>query len=529
LSSEPSPSRSAVSTSAAQLGNRRGVAAAKIIQVIGSVPMTIALVVFFALQATWVAVTARLVIYDESFHLAAIKAFSTRWTPFFIHQSAVEGPLGDIERYGSYLYHYLLSFPYRAAGALGLSDGFTLIGLRMVSVLAVSGALVYGWRLFRELGAGPVTANVALAVIAMMPLTVFLAGTLNYDNLLALMVAAFFYYGLKLYKADRFDVGLWLRVLLVGGLGAVTKFTFLALAPLLVAGILVRQLPMLRRGLRPSARDFFLVRGRRVIAARASLALGALLACALVVERYGLNLLRYGTPLPSCPAIHPAAMCALQAPAARNIVLDLAYPDVPHSLSGAVVYLSHEWIQLMLRYLTYIGTVGSDGVVRTSVGPHFFGALVTWSVPVVLGLVVLATTVFRRVRGTRLLLATAALYVLVLFAQNYSDYTKLGQPVGVQGRYVLVVLPIVVGLACMALAQLVSIGGASARPRAAVGAVVVLAFVLSQGGGVTSYLWAGDKAWWRADSGVRYAIAAKASQLTRGLVIPDKLVPDPRL
>jgi hypothetical protein len=184
VSPESSRLTSAGLIPAPEPANRRAVAGARIMRILGSVPMTIAVVVVFALQATWVAVSARFVMYDEQYHLAAIKVFSTRWTPF-IHQSAADGPVGDIERYGSYLYHYLLSFPYRAARALELSDGTTLVALRLVSVLAVAGALVYAWRLFRELGAGPVTANIALTVVAMMPLTVFLAGALNYDNLLA--------------------------------------------------------------------------------------------------------------------------------------------------------------------------------------------------------------------------------------------------------------------------------------------------------------------------------------------------------
>lgn len=491
--------------------------------------MTIVVVFAFALQASWVALSVRSDIYDEPYHLAAIKAFSTRWTPF-VHQSTFDGPVGDIERYGSYLYHYLLSFPYRAAEALGAGSGVTIVMLRMFSVAAVSAALVYAWRLFRELGAGPVTANVALAVLAMTPLMVFLAGTLNYDNLLALLSTAFFYYGLKLYKADQFDVGLWLKVLLVGSLAAVTKFTFLVIAPVVLVGLLVRQVPMLRRGLQRSTTEFFKVPRRVVRGRRAFLALGALLACGLVVERYGLNVLHFGTPFPSCIAIHTADICSLQPPAARNIALDLAHPDDPLSLSGAVAYLTYQWIPLMLRYSTYIGTLGPDGALRTSsLGPHVFGALLVWSVPVVLGLDVLATTVLQRVRGARLLLAAVGMYVVVLFAQNYHEYTKLGQPTGVQGRYLLVVLPIIIGLACIALAQLISLGRASARPRAALGAVAVIAFVLSQGGGVTSYLWASDAAWWRTGSGVRFAVTSKASQVVHRLVIPDNLVRDPRL
>lgn len=527
MSPESSRSTSAGLIPAPEPANRGAVADARIMRILGSMPMTIAVIIVFALQATWVAVSARFVMYDEQYHLAAIKVFSTRWTPF-IHQSAADGPVGDIERYGSYLYHYLLSFPYRAARALELSDGTTLVALRLVSVLAVAGALVYAWRLFRELGAGPVTANIALTVVAMMPLTVFLAGALNYDNLLALLATAFLYYGLKLYKADRVDVGLWLKVILVGGLAAVTKYTFLALAPVVLVGLIIRQAPMLPRGLRVSVREFFMVRRRGVALARALLALGAVLAVGLVVERYGLNLLRYGTPIPSCRAVHPADICALDPVLVRNSGLALAHVPVPPSLSGAVTYLTYQWIPLMLKFFTYIGTVGVDSARSTSYGPAIFGALLVWSVPVVLALVVLATTVLRRVRGARLLLAAAGVYTMVLFAWNYSDYAKLGQPVGVQGRYVLVILPIIVGLACIAMAQLIGMGGPSARPRAALGAVVAIAFVLSQGGGVTSYLWAGNAAWWRTDSGVRYAVASKASQLARELVISDKLVRDPR-
>ncbi len=526
MSAEPTVPITAKSTNAPQLEN--GSSAARTLRMLGSVPVTIAIVAFFALQASWVAVTASFGLYDEQYHLTAIKDFSTRWTPFFIHQSTADGAVGDVTRYDSYLYHYLLSFPYRALEGLGLGAGVTLVALRLFSVLAVSGALVYAWRLFRELGAGPVTANVALAVVAIMPLMVFLAGTLNYDNLLMLLATAFFYYGLKLYKADRFDLGLWLRVLLVGGLASVTQYASMAIAPVVVVGLLVRQVPMLRHGPRPSVRDFFLEPQRGVAKARAALALGALVACALVLERYGLNILRYRTPLPSCLAVHPADICSMYAPAARNSQLALAHPGVGLSVSGAAGYLIHQWIPLMMRYLTLIGTLGSDGVIRTSLGPHVFGAVLTWVVPVVLALVALSIIVLRRVRGAGLLLGATGLYTLVLFAQNYSDYARLGQPVGIQGRYVLVLLPVIVGLACLTLAQLISMFRAPARPGAAVGAVVALVFVMSQGGGITSYLWAGSPPWWRTDSGVRFAVTTRASQMARVLVIPDTLVPDPR-
>lgn len=527
MSSGSSWLRSTESVDTPALVGRSGVDIGRVTDLLGSVPVTVAVVILFALESTWVAVSARFVMYDEQYHLGAIKVFSSRWTPF-IHQSAADGPVGDVERYGSYLDHYLLSFPYRAAKGLGLSDGATLVSLRLVSVFFVSGSLVYAWRLFRELGAGPVTANLALAIVAMMPLTVFLAGSLNYDNLLALLATAYFYYGLRLYKAERVDVGLWLKVLLVGGLAAVTKFTFLALAPVILTGLLFRQVPMLRHGIRPAVRDYFTGRHRSVTLSRTCLALGALLACSLVVERYGRNLLRYGTPLPSCLAVHPASLCRLDPAFARNYELAAAHASVPGSLPGAVTYLSYQWIPLMMKYLTYIGIVGPSGARSTSDGPAVFGTLLTWSVPVVLGLVILAVTVLRRVPGARLLLATAALYTLVLFGQNYSDYRTLGQPVGVQGRYLLVILPILVGLACIALAQLMSMGGPSARPISAVCAVAAIAIVLSQGGGVTTYLWAGDATWWRMDSGIRFAVASRASQLAHDLVVPDAIFRDPR-
>jgi hypothetical protein len=526
VSPDSSGSRSVDSVDAPGLSSPEAVAPGRVVKVLGSMQVTIAVVTVFAIQAAWVAVSARLVMYDEQYHLAAIKDFSSRWTPF-IHQTAADGPVGDVERYGSYLYHYLLSFPYRAAKAMGFSDGTTLVVLRLLSALFVCAALVYAWRLFRELGAGPATANIALAIVAMMPLTVFLAGTLNYDNLLALMATAYFYYGLRLYKADRVDVGLWLKVLLVGGLAAVTKYTFLALAPVILAGLLFRQVPMLRNNLRPAVREFLVSRQRGATVARLSLALGALLACLLVVERYGLNLLRYGTPLPSCLAVHPASICRMYPVLARNYDLAAAHTPGAPSLPGAMIYLRYQWIPLMLKFLTYIGIVGPGGARSTSYGPAVFSALLTWSIPVVLALVILSVTVLRRVPGARLLLATAGLYTLVLFVQNYTDYRTLGQPVGVQGRYVIVILPIIIGLACIALAQLVSLGKASMRPIAAVGAVVAIAFVLSQGGGVTSYLWASNPRWWRTDSGIRYSVASKASELAHKLVLPD--FHDPRL
>ena len=480
-----------------------------------------------ALQYAWVAVSARLSIYDEPYHLAAIDAFSGRWLPF-IDQSVADGPLGDAERYGSYLYHYIMSFPWRLARSAGVGFDDRVVLLRLITVGIVVLALFVYRQVFLEIGASRAIAHVTIGLVGSLPLLVFLAGSVNYDNLMFLMTALLFLFGVKVCRATEFSWTSWLLLLTVACLGAVTKYTFLALLPVAALVVLVSQWSNILTGLRPATRRFFRPGTRRALSVNLALLAIAVVAVSLFVERYVGNLIGYGSIMPSCLSVHELAICEMHAPWARNEILDPSYPDQPLTLSNALSFLTTHWLPLMFTYIGYIGVSTADATNVTSVGPAVTAWL--WLLLVPAGAAVLGLSVgfFRRMRGTGLLLGASALYVAVLFVQNLSDYLRLGEPVGIAGRYALVVLPVLIGLAVIGACRILTVSSADRGRAVKLALLVVVLVLLTQGGGITSYLWSLDASWLRSDSNFVGRATLKASSVVQHVILSNDVVSDPR-
>ena len=478
-------------------------------------------------QYAWVAVSARLSIYDEPYHLAAVDAFSSRWLPF-IDQSVGDGPLGDAERYGSYLYHYLMSFPWRLARAAAVDFDDRVVLLRLITVGIVVLALFVYRQVFLELGASRAVAHVAVCLVGNLPLLVFLAGSVNYDNLMFLMTALLFLFGIRVCRATEFTWTNWLLLLTVACLGAVTKYTFLALLPVAALAVLVSQWSNIITGIRPATRRFFRPGTTRGLSVNLAVLAIAVIAVSLFAERYVGNLIQYKSIMPSCLSVHELAICEMHAPWARNEVLDPAYPDQPLTLANALAFLTGHWLPLMFTYIGYIGVSAADGTNATSVGPAVTAWLWLLLVPAGAAALALSVGFFRRMKGVGLLLGASALYLVVLFLQNLSDYLTLGEPVGIAGRYALVVLPVLIGLTLIGACKILTVSSVDRGRAVKLALVVAVVVLLTQGGGVTSYLWSLDASWLRSDSNLIGRVTLKASEIVHHVVLSNAVVSDPR-
>jgi len=88
------------------------------------------------------------------------------------------------------------------------------------------------------------------------------------------------------------------------------------------------------------------------------------------------------------------------------------------------------------------------------------------------------------------LLAISIFYTAVLFLYNYRDYLNLGVAYGLQGRYILPVLPFIIGLVVYS----VSIAIKSDKFKLA--ALAVILIVCMQGGGINSYIRYSNTDWY---------------------------------
>lgn len=480
--------------------------------------LTVLLLLSFAAQAVWVAVVARQSIYDEGYHLRSIQAFAGSWTPFIEQDPSIHG-VGDLERYPSYLYHFLMSFPFRWSTGMGAEGQMVL--LRVLSVAMVVAGLEVWRRVVRAMGAGPALANGVLLAVVLQPLLVFSAAGVSYDSLLFLVTAAFTLVAVRLFHSDAFDPVLWLLLAGLTGLAGVTKYSVLPYLVVVVLAVLVRQVVVISRS--RSRRDPARPAGARAAHRPVTLAAAGLVALtgvALALERYGLNVLRFGTPMPDCRQVQNLSTCLEWSPWKRNLLTDAQFPDAALSGQLVVQYVTEQWIPRMLRYSTLIGVAG-DPSLRTW-GPHVLGLLVTITTAlVVLGVIVLLPWLRRR-PATLMLLAGVLVFTAVLFVTNMQLWLRTGEPASIQGRYLLTFSPIVAGALGIGLSA--ALRGALRTKLALLALVCVLA---TQGGGVMQFLVVSTPQWW-VDQPSLVSVQSRLASVARDVVLPDSVVQDPR-
>src|SRR4051812_32904691 len=89
-----------------------------------------ATIVLLVLESLWIALTARYPQpFDEQVHFGLIQLHAQSWLPFFTNQPTGADAYGAVVRDPSYLYHYLMSFPYRLLAHATSSEAAQIIGL----------------------------------------------------------------------------------------------------------------------------------------------------------------------------------------------------------------------------------------------------------------------------------------------------------------------------------------------------------------------------------------------------------------
>jgi hypothetical protein len=405
--------------------------------------------IFSGISTLFVALAAKIAFvrqfplpYDEGFHFGLIRLYAHHLNPFLASQPAGADGLGAVARDSSYLYHYLMSFPYRFIALFAHSEIVQVWILRGLNILLGLVTLGLVYRLARRCGLSVLGSQLVILALAITPVFYDLAGSINYDNLLVPLTLTSLLLTLSI--RDRLKRG-EMPVSATVGLGSLllvtslVKYTFLPLMvgiALYVAFITLRQMrgrsmTLLGQHVRQLAygRQFLLI-------------VCLLLSSVLWAQRYGVNMVSYHTPHPQCDAVLSVAACEQYAPWARNYQLHQTRAARPMPASSAL-YFTFSWVRSMYIQLFSIVSYRPDGsvlyttqttlryIARTLVLCGVIAAIFTWQI-------------LARQRSRWGLFATVAgLYLLSLYVQNLSDFRNLHAMVAIQGRYLLPILPLV--------------------------------------------------------------------------------------
>jgi hypothetical protein len=442
------------------------------LSLLGSREFLFATLLWFIFQAGWIAFsTAGGFAPDEGMHIKSIQLYATHsLSPLLTSQPEGTYSLGAVTRSPSYLYHYLMSLPYRALPAELGQEGI-LIALRLINVLFPIVGLVVLYRAMIVLSAPRAVAGLVIWMLSNTLMFVFLAGSVSYDNLEFLLSTVAFYYWAKLYTAPHGRDLLKLAITMCAA--SITKFTFLPLGATLLVLLALRYRKRFRE-----VGATCLSTLQPMSGTTACLAALFLLFFGLFIERYGVNYVRYGSYKPQCDQVLTYDQCMQSALFRRNI----EFRNKPVSSSIPDPSFVYKWARKMKR-----GVFAIVGHSSTRQDPF-----IKSGTALILASMLLAVIVTSRQRDALQfsLVTIVGVYAVILLLHNYHLFSQSGRfGMALQGRYIFPVLGILYFVGVSALVRI------SAKLASVCGLCALVIFGVFLLGGLPRYIKTTTPAW----------------------------------
>jgi hypothetical protein len=487
--------------------------------------LVVGLLVF---QAVWIALSGVYpMAFDEDFHFGIIKLYAHHPLPFWSSHPAGSDTFGAVDRDPSYLYHYVMSFPYRIISAITNNQMAQVLTLRFINIGLFSAGLILYRRLLLVSGASKALVNACLMLFVLIPVVPLLAAQISYDNLflplialsmlLAYAVAAD---SLRFRRVNVWAIGWWLVVALLASL---TKYAFL---PIFVAEVLIlatvgfRSYPSMAK-LWQSLGFGVSVVGR---VSRYLLLVALVLSGVLFFERFGLNLAHYHTPVPDCDQVLSVKQCSAYGPWARDYTFEQTKSQT-YANHNPVVYAARWLDGMWVR--TYFAVAGPSVKFETR-GPLTIPALsgIVLGLTGLVAVLIAAPKVWRKYDRLAIVLyaSTSLLYVFVLWLDEYRAYLKTNQPVAINGRYLLPIIPLVLVVVGLSV-RTILIRRAEALK---LGVLAIAVVCLLWGGGMLTYVLRSRPAWYWPSSPLSTAnntVRRTLGPVTPGYAHPTQYLP----
>lgn len=458
-----------------------------------------AVLILFFVEAAWIAVSAAYpMVFDENTHFGIIQLFSHQWSPLITQQPPDTEWAGALTRDPSYLYHYLLSFPYRLIAHITNDHMIQVIDLRFINILFFGGALILFRRLLLKTRVSPAIVHVTMLFFVLMPVVPLLAGQINYDNLLILVTAIALLQAVTITQKLRdgqLPIARLLALSIVCLLGSLVQYEFLVIFAGLFLWFSWQFWISSRRGLKIIP-GLFAGWRNTVWQRKLLLAIPLIVASGLFAQKYGVNLAVYHTPLPACDQVMSREACDGYAPWHRNQQVLLNKPAGGVNANPLLYLASWTYRMLIAMFFTSSGGASAQAFyLSINPLPIIFGTALLVLAGGALLLLRYRQLVFRDYQHMDFLIFIGVFFTFMLWFHNYRDYVSLGEKVAIQGRYIFpVILPLML-IVALAFRQLF---GHRAHLKLAMLSVAFLMFL--QGGGALSYIVNSNESWYWQNS-----------------------------
>lgn len=447
----------------------------------------------FVLQAAWIALTGRYpMAFDEDFHLGVIRLYASHWSPIWSAHPAGGDAFGAVSRDPSYLYHYLMSFPYRVIGIFTDNQTIQVLILRFMNIAFFASGLPLYRRLLLKTGASKPIVHLSLLIFILIPIVPLLGAEVNYDNVIMPLTALSLLLAISFSESlgkQTFNTTRLLQFIAVGLLASITKYAYL---PIFVAAsgyLIFRLYTVYRTPL--NLYQVFKKSRSKFRGWKPWLLIGlVVLAGGLFGERYGLNIVRYHTPVPDCAQVLTYNECKHYAPWIRDFEFEMG--KTSDSDPNPIRYSQHWLYGMWLRSFFAVDGPASDFETRGPlIIPGITGAvLATGGLTI---LILLLPELWRKYNGRVFWLFSGVtiIYIAILWVTEYKLYLQTGQPVAINGRYLLPVLPLIIVATILAVNELL---GKRPQLRILIASMAIIG--LLWGGGAMTYVLRSRDAWY---------------------------------
>lgn len=446
----------------------------------------------FCIHTIWLALSSILLPYDEYYHVGIIQYYAQQWTPFIQSQSLDVSYLGDITRLPSYVYHYLMSFPYRFLSIFTQNEQTLTIALRFINIGMFLGGTLLFRKLFLRAGISKRIINVAIAFFLLTPFTVMIAAENNYDNLIFLLTPLLFWFAYNLVSKSKVHIIDALSFMIVGLFGCLVKNTYIiiiAASMMYVGAVVLSRYSTVWSDIKDSIK-----KSSGILIAL--LVTVFLVLSGLFVERHFINVVKYGGYDLDCDKVQTLEICEQFSPFKRNIQAERAYTE-PILYGNPLSFFQH-WVATNMAGLYPIfANVPYNANPENLYGnydlrPRLAILLATAYAVLIVGLIALALN-FKTVISNPLLqffIFSAAILAGTLLIFNYNTYLSVGKPYAIQVRYLLpVMLPIILIILYALSSQFKKY-----EAKKYITAVVLVAYLLW--GGVVGWIIRADASWY---------------------------------
>lgn len=478
---------------------------AKIRNVLASRRFFVFVLIFFVIESAWVALSANYPqAFDEDFHFGLIQLYSHHWLPFLGSQPPHADMFGAVARDPSYLYHYLMSFPYRFISLFVHTQTPQVIILRFINIGFFAGGLILLRRILLRVGTSRILTNVSMFLFILIPIVPQLAGQINYDNLFIPLVAGVVlltFKAIEQLKSQKPTALLFITLLSVCLLTSLVKYAFL---PIFLA-VVVFLVYIAARSYHKNLRKFFnqLYSSFKKASLGIKIGLVALLIVSLgmFIQRDGVNLVKYHNFAPNCSSVLTIKQCSNYSvwytDYTRHLQVGPLIKNGSFKYSNQIAYL-FQWIYWMWYRLFFAvnGPVSSYANYPPLPLPASAGIIVI--LLALYSIVKWRKKVFKNDSYLIFLVVASIFYIIALMIQGYSTYRYTGILENMNGRYLLPIILLLVAI----VARAISIEFKHATmAKTLVSLFVVILFL--EGGGVITFITRSNDTWYFQNSAVK--------------------------